>query len=132
MSRAAVYGLISADLDLQLLGLDPNATFSANATDSPTYRPFVIIRWEDHTATFADRGPQNLTIWVHDDGQDYARVNDMLQRIREVMADAVHVVGNDGDTLTESRWLGSSSDLYDDGYRTITRNATFRVVSRRS
>jgi len=131
-ARAALFTLISADSTLNGLGIDANSTFPANSVDNPEVRPFVVIRFDAKTAMFADRGSQNLVIWAHDDRGDYSRIDSILERIREVLDNAVHVSGADGIILTSARYIGSSTDLWDDGYRTMTRNSTFSVSSRES
>lgn len=134
MSRAAVYEMISTDATLRTIGLADDATFITSGTDSPdviTQRPFVVIRWEDEIPFAPGLATRNCTVWVHDDGQDYQRIDAILDRVREILTNPNHVVGDDGRSLTQADWRGASSDLYDDGYRTITRNATYQVASRR-
>jgi hypothetical protein len=40
------------------------------------------------------------------------------------------VEGDDGQTVTQIRFSGGSGDLYDEGFQTIMRNSSFRVLSR--
>lgn len=130
MSRVAFNQLIENDPTLQLLGLPVDGTFQANAVDTPEIRPFVVIRWEERTRAFGDRGFDQVTVWVHDTPGDYTRIDRMLARIKAVLDAATHVPGSDDRILTQVDWTGDSGDLYDDGWSTITKNAGFRVVSR--
>lgn len=132
MSRAAVNTAIENSAVLAGLGLVAGATYAANALDATKERPFVVMRWENRPKSFGDRGVQGLTVWVHDQPGDYTRVDKMLAEIRSVLTSMVHVAGVDGMTVTQIDWTGDSADLWDDGFRTITRNAGFSVVSRPS
>jgi hypothetical protein len=130
MSRVAINLAIENSAALQLLGLPADGTFQANAADTISIRPFVVIRWEENRRAFADKGTQGLTVWVHDDLGDYTRIDNILEKIKEILTAMVHVQGSDQRIVTQVDWSGDSGDLYDDGYRTITRNAGFRVLSR--
>ena len=130
MSRAAVYQLLGVDLAMNGYGINPNTVFQSNTVDDPPTRPFVIMRWGIKTSTFDIHGPQSLDIWAHDDRGDYSRIDSILHRAEVLLLNAAHLVGDDGYTLTSAEFVSCSEDLYDDGYQTITRYATFRVVSR--
>jgi hypothetical protein len=131
-ARAAVWQLISGDTTLNALGIVQANTYTTNSVDNPETKPFVIIRFETVTAAFGQIGAQNMSIWAHDERGDYSRIDQILQRIQDILTNAVHVAGNDGFTLSSSRYQGTSDDLWDDGYRTITRYSTFSVLSRAS
>lgn len=130
MSRVAFNQLLENDSGLSLLGLPVDATYQANAVETPQIRPFIVIRWEDRTRVFGTRGFDQVTVWVHDEPGDYTRIDRMLERIKAVLQSAIHVQGSDNRILTQVDWVGDSGDLYDDGWATITKNAGFRVVSR--
>lgn len=130
MSRVAFNQLIEQDGTLLTMGLPPGATFQANAVETPQMRPFIVIRWDEKVRAFADRGTYTVTVWVHDEPGDYGRIDKMLERIKFVLGNAMHVPGSDDRILTCVDWSGDSADLYDDGWDTITKNAGFLVVSR--
>jgi hypothetical protein len=130
MSRAAVYSVLRDSVLLEELGLPTGAVFAGNNVDTPEMRPFIVMRWEEKTKAFADRGPQGLTVWAHDEIGDYTRIDKMIEVIKAIMGEMVHVPGDDDRTVTCVTWTGDSADLYDDGYHTISRNAGFQVVSR--
>lgn len=130
MSRSVVNEALANNTQLLALGMLADATFAANMIDTPTIRPFIVMRWEETTRAFARIGSQGLTIWVHDEVGDYTRIDAMLEIIKSVLTSIVHVAGGDGKTVTQIDWAGDSPDLYDDGFATISRNAGFIVVSR--
>jgi len=135
MSRAAVYSLLVGDTELSALGITASTIFASNAVDTVTASPFLVLRWEEQTARWGianQRGKQLLTVWAHDRTGDYSRINAILKRVETILTLALHVPGTDGMTLTQCEWRGESSDLYDDGFKTITRNSAYDVVSRQT
>lgn len=131
MSRDALYELVSV-IAVNQLNMPAGAVYAANAVDNPTQRPFVVIRWEGNAKAFKNVGQQTVSIWVHDNLGDYARINSAIDALREQLPEYVHISGTDGHTITCIEWQGDSGELYDDGYQTVTRNSSFRVVSRLS
>lgn len=136
MSRAAVYSLLVGDTTLSALGITAATIFTSNSIDdAPETSPFVIIRWEETQTRWGlagSPGPTSMTLWAHDHGGSYARINAILQRCKEILDAAVHVAGSDGYVLTLADWRGTSPDLVDDGFKTITRNHAWVVLSRKA
>lgn len=130
MSRAAVYQLLATDSALNAEGIVQDSVFQTNAVENPESRPFLVLRWETKNASFKNIGLQFLSIWVHDERGDYSRIDRILKRVIEILVDAVHVAGDDGSILTMAEYQSTSDDFWDDGYRTITKYATFRIISR--
>ena len=126
--RAAVQALVSEDSVLGMLGVE--GVYGSNSADSPAESLFIVLHWESTTKAFGSRGPTTLTCWVHDKNRDYARVDKVIVRLKEILLDAVHVSGADGVTLTSCTWAGDSDDLVDDGYNTVTRTVAFETSSR--
>lgn len=125
MSRVAVQTIL-----LGAPGLPASQSWAMNALDTPTAYPFIVARWEESAPAFGDVGSRGLTVWVHDEPGDYARIDSMLAWIKNALTSAIHVNGGDGWIITQIDWTGDSPDFFDDGWRTITRNAGFRVISR--
>jgi hypothetical protein len=136
VSRAAVFSLLSTDTTLHTIGFPAAAVFASNAADDPPEQ-FVVIRWEDmpsaslggHDRSF---GPQIITVWFHDHDRTYEKVSAGIDRVKAILDAAIHVPGVDGWTITQCDWQGDSGDLWDDGYRTVTRNTSYRIVARPS
>jgi hypothetical protein len=135
VSRAAVFSLISTDTSMHTIGFSAGAVYASNAADDPPDQ-FIIIHWEDMPTTTLGSsrnfGPQNLTVWFHDRQRTYERVNAGIDRLKTVMAGVIHLPGSDGWTITQADWQGDTGDLWDDGYETLTRNTSYRIVTRPS
>jgi hypothetical protein len=125
MSRAAIQTAL-----LAAPGLPAEQVWASNALDTPMAWPFIIHRWDSVTPAFKLIGTEQVIIWVHDKPGSYDRINTILEWVKQELTDMVHVPGSDGRILTCVEWTGDSGDLYDDGWDTITRNASFTVVSR--
>lgn len=133
-ARAAVFGLLTTDPTLNGLGVNADSVWPAQAIDTaPRDRRFLILRWEEMTIAFKGKGEQHvLTIWAHcprEMSTDYTPLDLILRRCTDILTAATHVVGEDG-VLTCVDYNGMSADFNDEGYKTITRNAAYTVVSR--
>lgn len=127
-ARGAVVQLLRDDSDLNGLGLQQ--VYAANAVDTPSEDFFLVVKWDSTVGQFKTFGSDQTQIWAHDKNRDYGRINSALQRIKDLLTDAVHYAGEDGWTLTTAEWLGEGPDLFDSGYGTCTRYADFTIVSR--
>jgi hypothetical protein len=125
VSRAAINTAL-----LAAPGVSVDQVWAANALDTPTAWPFIMHRWEETAVAFGLVGTETVTIWVHDKPGDYSQINAIIAWMKTALTSMVHVDGGDGYIVTCVDWTGESGDLWDDGWETITRNASFRVVSR--
>jgi hypothetical protein len=126
-ARAAVQTLLEEDSILASLGVE--AVYAANSVDTADEKLFMTVHWDERNAIFNQHGPETLVIWVHDRQRDYGRIDQVIKHLIEIFEAAVHVVGSDG-TLTCASWTGTSRDLFDDGFNTVTKNASFAALSR--
>jgi len=127
-ARAAVQSILESDSALAALGF--LSIFGSNAADTVPDDRFIICHWSTGAAAFSDRGTDSLFIWAHDKDRDYTAIDAALSRIKDLLLNAVHVVGADGRTLTQATLVGWSDDIYDDGYATCTKNIELRIASR--
>lgn len=132
-ARAAVFSLLATDGDLQDLGVAYGNIWPAQSLDTaPRNSRFLILRWEETTVAFGRTGSEVLTVWAHcprEISTDFAPLDEILNRVTEILISAEHAPGADG-VLTCVGYNGKSPDLNDEGYKTITKNAAYTVVSR--
>ena len=126
-ARAAVQTLLETDLILGGIGV--GAVYGAMSVDTPPEDLFLTVHWDEQNIAFKQHGPETLVIWVHDRRRDFGRIDAVIERMILILEDAMHLEGVDG-TLTTARWTGTSRDLFDDGYSTVTKNVSFAAVSR--
>lgn len=137
MSRAAVVSTIIADPALTAMGFDAsNVRTNYDAEQRPTDSIFMVLRWGPlDVDPRIMRGTRNLTIWVHiyrEYSTDYVRIDKVIDRLQELLTDIIDVPGEDGYTLTLMDFDGVSDDMKDDGYQTICRSVSFKVLSRKT
>lgn len=97
---------------------------------------FIILRWEEvNINPGVDSVTRTLTVWAHHPAEkstDYAILDDILNSVKNVLTGMEHVAGLDGYTVTCIEYQGDSADLKDDAFNTISRNSTYKVLSRAS
>lgn len=96
---------------------------SGSLEEAPGVRPFIMIR-----AGFESRGPfpgvstRNATLWVHDDPGDYMRIDNIMKLCRAALEGPVSESGG-----VACRWAGDSTELADEGFKTICRNQSYQL-----
>lgn len=93
----------------------------------PDTLPFAVLRFEGVSKGVSRVNQTRLTVWVHDQNQDYTLIDEILKDIRALVEGAAPRMLN-GVWLNEAEWEGDSIDLYDDVRRTNTRNAAFLLT----
>jgi hypothetical protein len=137
MSRAVVIQAIINDSVLSAKGFDASSVrTNYDGEQRPSDHMFMVLRWGplDLDPRIL-RGTKKLTIWVHmyrEFSTDYVRIDNVIDRLESVLTDIIDVPGEDGFTLTLVEPDGASEDLKDDGYQTICRSVSFRVLSRKT
>ena len=137
MSRAVILKAIIEDAALSYMGFDENNVKpNYDGEQRPSDKMFMVLRWGPvDLDPKMMRGPRQLTVWVHmyrEFSTDYVRIDNVIDRLRLVLSDIINVAGEDGYTLTLVEPDGFSEDMRDDGYQTICRSASFKVLSRRT
>lgn len=127
-ARAAVYSLLDEDAELGTIGVQ--AVYASNSIDTPGEEFFLVIRWETPEVAFKNKGTDHCTVWAHDRQRDYGRIDQALERVKELLTSTVHRTGDDGWTMTCAEWRGDSPDLVDGGFNTLTRNSDFAIPAR--
>lgn len=126
--RETIYTLLTTDTELATLGIAIGSVWNIEAVDNPDRgTPFVVTAWAEQPRTagngWATTHRRDVLIWAHDTGGDYSRIDRILERVRILLVDLIHEGG-----ISQVDYSGASPDLYDDGFRTITRNYGFRVI----
>lgn len=145
MSRALIETMLKSDATLAGLGVDEDSVFTQHdLKERPKTDIFVVVRWEE-SMNFAQtytgmsngltRAPRVLTIWVHsleEVSTDFEHIDQIIDRIDNMFAEVEDEPGTDGYTITTIRNSGRSGDLEDEVLRTVTRNASYAVLYRRT
>lgn len=125
--RVILYSLIQEALGVEW----DESIFAAGAIreDSLPSRPFAVIHLGVFNPGMAHVKDGSCTIWIHDDGGDYDRIDQALQAIYGRLHGAEHVSEQGGSAeLIRAEWTATSGDLFDPGFRTITKNSSYRLI----
>lgn len=137
MSRAAVIDALKGDSVLQndLGPVDIYANYEIESSNGPNFRDrmFAVLRFGGKEGKVGTHGPTDLDVWVHmpeEMGSDFVTIDNVSNRIIEIITGLEQEDGADGQTLTVAKYMSSGGDFTDPGYKTVTRNSTFQLVFR--
>lgn len=103
---------------------------AGSLTGTPKKKPFIMIRVGSDVPVFNEGGIPEIVskegvVWVHDEPGSYDTIDQVLSEVIAQLAGQVSEVGG-----IACVWQGSSPELADDAYGTITRNCSFRLVGK--
>jgi hypothetical protein len=125
--RTLIRSALVADAVLGTHGLTVDTIVSGDA-DSIKARPFINLKFGDDNPGLGPISRRNLVVWVHDEPDDYTRVDAILTRVRQVLEGVCGFT--ETGYVTQIHWRTSSSDLADTDRGTILRTATYEIVGR--
>jgi hypothetical protein len=106
-------------IGLRALGLPATkSVFQADTLESPSSKPFIIVRWLDVQAGMGRMKRRPFLLWVYDDEGDYSRAKRMAQRAADVLCALPQ-------TQIDGGWLGAIEDremgaeLADPGWQAV-------------
>lgn len=111
---------------LHSLGLpETRSVFQADTAESPSVRPFIVVRWGDRQRTLGPAWVDLVSLWVYDDFGDYNRATRLAVAAAELLHD--NVVGirtKEGwlnQILISGQGLGLGGDLADDVFEAVVK-----------
>lgn len=126
--RTAIRQAIINDVPLASLGVVDSGVLAGDV-DSFADRPFLNLKWGVRSPGMATETSTALAIWVHDDPNDYERIAAICARLSVLLPSIVGLADPvSGGWISQVRWDGESSDLSDDGHRTILRQCNFTII----
>lgn len=118
---------------LALVGGEENIYAAGSIDGTPEHKPFVVVQiGPEIPGPFKGVSVRNAVIWAHDETGTYMTVDALLLAMRRAFGIEV---GDNFASVVEPgavgvRWTGDSTELVDDGYGTICRNAGFQLQGR--
>lgn len=136
MMPSVIYELLAADEQLDDLGITADRIMESQSIDSVPFNDgyFVTISFEEQLLSQVSalaRGPRTVTIAVHHNwnlDRNYAPIDKILNRIDQVLLPVEQAIGDDGVRVTRIQRQGRSANMADEGWKTITRTATYGVL----
>lgn len=126
--RGVIRAAIIGDTALATLGVLPELVLAGDI-DTPSGTPFLNLKWGARTPGIGDQKSVVLVIWVHDEPNDYERIDAICARLAVLLP----AIEGEPDTtyggwVNQVRWLGDSLDLKDEGHNTIVKQCTFSII----
>lgn len=140
MIPSAIFEAITQDNQMNTLGIDESRVFelqSINQDETPDTRThLIIIDMQEANSAFGavsaiNKAPRIMEISVHiswDVSRDFRAIDHILNRIDAILLPMEHVTGSDDIRVTCIAKQARTRNLQDDGWRTITRHATYGVL----
>jgi hypothetical protein len=136
MMPSIIYELLAEDEVLADLGIDGDRIIESQSVDSLPYSDgyFVTISFEEltmSTVSVLARGPRVVIMAVHhnwDIDRDYQPIDKILNRVDQILLPLENAIGTDGVRVSKVMRQGRSANMADEGWKTITRTATYGVL----
>lgn len=138
MIPVLIYEALSNDEKLQTLGINSESIFELQSVDErPNKDCFLIANWQESFPTFFGsqnnevNAPRTLILWVHqpwDITRSFNKIDSVLNAIDNVLMGLEQQLGSDNIRVSCINKQGRSGNLVDDAWKTIARNATYRVL----
>lgn len=133
--RSYIRNLIKNDSVIQGLGV---TLVSSGDIDTPpeSQRPFINLKWGTTSPTFRESLVRRhvLSIWVHDQPNDYTRIQGILARLQVLLKGVQGQAWTEGEDNTQTGYItlieydGDSPDLSDPGHGTIVKQGNYTIV----
>jgi len=123
--RRLVYQALIADTTL--MGLLPGGLAGDRVEGVPDTLPFGVLTFEGPTPGVGKHRTWRCTFWAHGESQDYTDIDQVLLRVKTVMAGLAPSTLN-GIWLTDVQWEGDSPDLHDEDRGTNVRTSAFLLA----
>lgn len=124
--RKVVYSLLANSVAFTDLVPADHIYERSSVPDAPVL-PFCVLAWGGRTKVATGCYRTSLEIWVHDERGDYSRIDNALAVIENILLSNVHAVVDDS-RMAQADAPNTSSDMYDDTYRSSARSAGYRLV----
>ena len=124
--RTYVYQVLKNNNTFKALVPEENILAGGSLETTPTVKPFVIIRMLPRVPALAEDAAHTARgeVWAHDEPGSYLLIDQVLAAA--VAALVGPTGGTAGGIMVE--WEGDGTDLFDDGYKTITRASSFKFT----
>jgi hypothetical protein len=121
--------LIAAPGVIALVGARVTGPGVVGASGNNTLRPFIEVRAGSLTPAVGSAVRQPFYVYAHVEPGSALAVDTILAAVKVAMTLSTPDKNGAGPVIMECRWDGESDDLFDDGYGTTVRYATYALVS---
>ena len=112
-ARETTAELLNNNPALLELGLPEDAVIQADSAQSPTQRPFIVLRWGDQQPGLGNYTRRPMTLWVYDEEGDPTRAERIGNKACEILKSHMQVKTDTG-WILEFREMLQGADLFDE------------------
>lgn len=98
--------------------------------DNLPERMFSVIRWGTFAPGMAEIKRGAVSVWIHDNPGTYGDIDAVLNLLYGRLNGVEQEMDEEGNEIVKLEWVNTSGDLYDPGYRTITKNVNFNIIGK--
>jgi len=129
-NRDSVAQLLMQAPTLRALELPEKAVFQADTVESPSMKPFLVLRWGDEEERVGDSRVRPFDIWGYDELGDYNRITKIVREAARYLSnECFHVVANTG-AISQFVDRGIGGDLADDGFDAVVKPYRMAAIGR--
>jgi hypothetical protein len=125
-TRETIATTLHASTELRDAGLSEGSVFQADTMESPTARPFVVIRWLQEIAGVGPFTRRPFDLWWYGEEGSYDLIEKLGYTGQSVLGNLGHTPTKDGQImqvhtrpLPNFANLGRGNDMYDNGYKAL-------------
>lgn len=127
--RQAVYALLVASPELEMLGYGEEVILPNFTPDGPSGDRFLTLRWGTTQVRIGPANRVRLGVWVYNRQPDFEPISKALKEVRRLLPTLAGVVMAPGESVLGVDYEGDSDDLYDDGYRAHVRWTSHTITA---
>lgn len=98
------------------LGLPEGNVFQADTAESPSSKPFIVVRWAEQELKVGDSRVHPFDLWVYDEFGDYNRANAIAKFLQDDLPDNLLQIPTTSGRVSQIAARGIGGDLADDGF----------------
>lgn len=129
--RDTVVQLLQQAAPLHALGLpETGSVLQADTVESPSFKPFIVVRWGDVEQQMGGSVVHPFDLWVYDEFGDYNRPAAIAQAAAAFLVEnGVHIKTTTGH-ISQIIDRGIGGDLADDGFDAVVIPYHFAAIGR--
>lgn len=127
-ARDTLAQLLMQAPSLRALGLPEGNVFQADTAESPSTKPFLVIRWGDNETKVDESWVDPVDLWGYDDLGDYNRITTIVKEAARYLKDECIQVLTESGRISQFLDRGIGGDLADDGFDAVVKPYRLGVV----
>lgn len=120
-ARTTLAQLLKQAPTLRELGLVEDAVFQADTAESPSMKPFLVIRWADNESKLGESWVDPVDIWGYDEMGDYTRITAIVREAARYLVEECIQVETESGRISQFVDRGIGGDLADEGFDAVVK-----------